>query len=360
MPVTTAPVCVTGATGFVAGAIVRELLENGYSVRGTTRDPARAWREGYVTGLPGAAERLELVAADLMMPGAFHQAVAGCEYVIHVASPYVTDVDDPQRDLIDPAVKGTRSVLEACRATDGVKRVVLTSSFAAITDEPDGRLLTEADWNTKSTLKRNPYYLSKTAAERTAWAFMEESNSGFDLVAINPPYVLGPSLSPGMSTSARALVALTNGVWPGIVAIQLVIVDVRDVALAHRLAMELPSASGRYLTAAGVRTLREIVDLLRANGWGERYKLPRAPLDNALGNVLLRLGANLQKPGTRSYLKTHVGGEFRVDNSKARSDLGIEFRDPDRTVLDAMADLEGWGLLERNARSAGMPTPGMG
>jgi dihydroflavonol-4-reductase len=339
----------------VAGAIVQELLENGYAVRGTTRDPERAWREGYVTGLPGASDRLELRSADLMTPGAFDPVVEGCDYVIHVASPYVTDADDPQRDLVDPAVNGTRSVLEACRSAGGVKRVVLTSSFAAITDEPDGRLLTEVDWNTKSTLKRNPYYLSKTAAERAAWAFMEESSPGFDLVVINPPYVLGPSLSPELNTSARALVGLTNGVWPGIMAIQLVIVDVRDVALAHRLAMELPTVSGRYLTAAGVRSLRQVIDLLEANGWGERYKLPSLPLDNRFANALVRLGANLQKRGTGSYLKTHVGGEFRIDNSKARNDLGIQFRDPDQTVLDAMADLERWGHLGRKSRSGGMP-----
>jgi dihydroflavonol-4-reductase len=354
MPVTTAPVCVTGATGFVGGAIVRELLENGYAVRGTTRDPERAWREGYVTGLPGASEHLELRSADLMTPGAFDPVVEGCEYVIHVASPYVTDVDDPQRELVDPAVNGTRSVLEACGSAGGVKRVVLTSSFAAITDEPDGRLLTEADWNEKSTLKRNPYYLSKTAAERAAWAFMEQSSPGFDLVVINPPYVLGPSLSPELNTSARALVGLTNGAWPGIIAIQLVIVDVRDIALAHRLAMERASASGRYLTAAGVRSLRQVIELLEANGWGERYKLPSLPFDNGFGNALVRIGANLQKPGTGSYLKTHVGGEFRIDNSKARNDLGLQFRDPDQTVLDAMTDLERWGLLGRKSRSGGM------
>ena len=346
MPVTTAPVCVTGATGFVAGALVQELLANGYSVRGTTRDPERAWRERHVTGLPGADHQLELVSADLMTPGAFDNVVDGCEYVIHTASPYVTDVDDPSRDLIAPAVNGTLSVLKACRAAGGVKRVVLTSSFAAITDEPDGQLLSEEDWNTKSTLKRNPYYLSKTVAERTAWSFMEESSSDFDLVVVNPSYVLGPSLIPGLNTSARVLAALTNGLWPGIVSLQWVIVDVRDLATVHRLAMETSTASGRYLTAAGVRSMRDVVALLRANGWAERYRLPSISLDNAVGDALVRLGANLQRPGTRSYLKTNVGGEFRIDNSKVREDLGIEFRDPDQTVLDAMADLERWGHLE--------------
>jgi len=347
MAVTTAPVCVTGATGFVAGAIVQELLEYGYSVRGTTRDPERAWRERQVTGLPGADHQLELVSADLMTRGAFDSVVDGCEYVIHAASPYVTDVENPYRDLVAPAVHGTLSVLKACQAVRGVKRVVLTSSFAAVTDEPDGRLLSEEDWNTKSTLKRNPYYLSKTVAERTAWSFMEESSPDFDLVVINPSYVLGPSLIPGLNTSARVLAALTNGLWPGIVSLQWVIVDVRDLATVHRLAMETPTASGRYLTGAGVRSMREVVALLHANGWAERYRLPSISLDNAVGSALIRLAANFQKPGARSYLKTNVGGEFRIENSKVREDLGIEFRDPDQTVLDAMADLERWGHLER-------------
>jgi dihydroflavonol-4-reductase len=345
MPVTTAPVCVTGVTGFVAGAIVQELLANGYSVRGTTRDPQRAWQERHVTGLPGADQRLELVAADLMTPGAFDTVVDGCEYVIHTASPYVTDVADAYRDLVAPAVNGTLSVLKACQAAGGVKRVVLTSSFAAITDEPDGSLLSEDDWNTKSTLKRNAYYLSKTVAERTSWAFMEEANPDFDLAVLNPPFVLGPSLIPGLNTSARTLAGLTNGLWPGIVDIQWVIVDVRDLAIAHRLAMEVPGASGRYLTGAAVTSMREVVELLRGNGWAERYRLPRISLDNKVGNALVRLAANFQKPGTGSYLKTHVGGVFRVDNSKIREELGIEFRDPDQTVLDAMADLERWGHL---------------
>jgi dihydroflavonol-4-reductase len=354
MPITTSPVCVTGATGFVAGAIVQELLENGYSVRGTTRDPERAWREGYVTGLPEAEARLELVAADLMDPGAFQKAVADCEYVIHTASPYATDVEDPQRDLVDPAVNGTLSVLESCRAAGNVKRVVLTSSFAAVHDDPDGRMLTEADWNTTSTRTRNPYFLAKAEAERSAWRFIEEAAPDFDLVVLNPPLVFGPSLIPGLNTSARALAGLTNGVWPGIVSVQWAIVDVRDLAMAHRLAMEMATASGRYLTASGVRSLREVIGLLRANGWGERYRLPSIALDNAVGNALVRLGSNLQKPGTRSYLKTHVGREIRFDNSKVTHDLGIQFRDPDQTLLDAMTDLERWGHLGGKPRSWSM------
>ena len=163
MPITAAPILVTGASGFIASRIVEQLLAKGYGVRGTVRSlktdkerdlaPLRA--------LEGAADRLELVEADLLAEGSFDRAAAGCEYVMHTASPYVLDAKDPQRDLVDPAVSGTRNVLSACQRAATVKRVVLTSSMAAITDEPESdHVLTESDWNEKSSLERNPYYYS--------------------------------------------------------------------------------------------------------------------------------------------------------------------------------------------------------
>ena len=200
---TTAPVLVTGASGFIATHLIEQLLGKGYAVRGTVRSPEKARAQGYLTSLAGA-ENLELVAADLMTDGAFDAAVEGCEYVMHTASPYVVTVDDPQRDLVDPAVKGTRSVLSACHSSPSVRRVVLTSSMAAITDEPDGRVLSEDDWNTESSLTRNPYYYSKTMAERAAWRFIEDESPHFDLVVINPVLVLGPEHSDGVIRRIRS------------------------------------------------------------------------------------------------------------------------------------------------------------
>lgn len=349
-PVTTSPVVVTGASGFIASHIVNQLLEAGYRVRGTVRDPDKTRSDGRLTSLPGAAEGLELVAADLLARNAFDDAVTGSEYVIHTASPYVIDVDDPQRDLVEPAVRGTLSVLEACLSTPGVRRVVITSSVAAITDHADGHVNTEADWNTTSTLTRNPYYYSKTLAERAAWAFMEERSPDFDLVVVNPFYVIGPSLTPGVNTSHTTFVGLTNGRIPGLLALDWSLVDVRDVALAHIRAMEITGASGRYLIAAATRSMRQVVELLRANGWEERYRLPTMSLDRRVGAAAVRLAANFQRSGTRSYLKGHLGGTVRFDNSKAKQELGIDFRDVDRTILDTMEDLERWGHLGRRKR----------
>lgn len=338
------PVLVTGATGFIGAEITRQLLERGYRVRGTTRNRAVAVAAGHLTALPGAEERLDLVEADLLVPGSFDSATAGCEYVLHVSSPFALDVDDPQIDLVDPAVLGTVSLLTASAAS-GVKRVVITSSIAALSDEPDGTRLDESRWNTASSLERNPYYYAKTTSERAAWAFVAEEQPQLDLVSILPAGVLGPSLVPHRSQSAQNLISLVDGSWPAIASFPWWIVDVRDVAAAHIAAIETGAASGRYIAGAGEMTMREVVSHLKSAGWGDRYRLPSLPFDNRIGTALLRAAIRFQQPGTRSWLRSHIGGVYNGDNTKIRMELGIEFRDPRETLLDAMADLERWGHL---------------
>lgn len=337
--ISTNPVCVTGVSGFVGSQTAAELLAAGYRVRGTVRDPERSRTEGLLADAPGA-ERLELVAADLMQPESFIDAVAGCEYVIHTASPYVLEVDDPQRDLVDPAVNGTTAVLQASLAA-GVKRVVVTSSLAAVTDQPDGRVLTEADWNEASTLTRNPYYYSKTLAERAAHAFVEANP--IEVVVVNPGPVFGPSLVPSLNETNRILTGLADGTFPAVLALQYLAVDVRDVAAAHRLAMETPGASGRYLCAVGVRTLRELRDQMATLGVS---KVPRMSLDRGVGIPISKLVARFQPAAIRQYLLTNLGGEFRIDNSRIREELGMTFRPIDDTIADTVADLRRWGHLE--------------
>jgi dihydroflavonol-4-reductase len=335
-----APVCVTGASGFIASHLVQLLLAAGYRVRGTVRDASQRDRYPYLTGAPGA-ERLELAGADLLAPESFRDAVAGCEQVVHMASPYVLDVKDPQTDLVAPAVQGTRAVLEACTAAGTVKRVVLTSSMAAITDEPEDRVLTEADWNEKSSLTRNPYYYSKTLAEREAWRFMEAQRPGFDLVVINPFLVIGPSLVPSINTSNQLFVDLLTGKYPGIMNVAWGFVDVRDVALAHQRAIEQPAAHGRYICAADTMTMRQVVELLRDAGHGE-YRLPRIGLDCEVGDFMVRLSSYFYPRGTGSYLRTHVGRTPRFDNGKIQRELGLHFRPLEATIRDTVADLVRW------------------
>jgi dihydroflavonol-4-reductase len=343
-PATNKPVCVTGASGFIAAHIVRDLLARGYRVRGTVRNPDRNADLAFLTGLPGAAERLELLAGDLLEDRGWDAAVAGCECVMHTASPYQIAVDDPQRDLVDPAVQGTRRVLDACRRAD-VRRVVLTSSMAAITDEPDaGHVLTEADWNTKSTLDRNPYYFSKVLAEREAWKIVDEEKAGFELVVINPFMVIGPSLSPGLNTSTKILADLANGVYPGILALTWGLVDVRDVSEAHVRAMETSAASGRYLCAGERLTMREVVGVLREIG--VRGKLPSLGLDNAAGTALVKVLARFQPKGVSSYLRSNLGRVPVYDNGKIRRGLGLAFRPARTSIRDTVEDLRQRGLIQ--------------
>jgi dihydroflavonol-4-reductase len=341
--------CVTGASGFVASWLVRELLERGVTVRGTVRRVAAA---DHLRALPGALEHLELVEADLTVPGSFEPAVQGCAVVFHTASPYLIQVDDPQRDLVDPAVNGTLAVLRACVAAGDVTRVVLTSSMAAVTDEPDrSHVLTEADWNEKSTLQRNPYYLSKTMAERAAWTFVERERPTFDLVAMNPFMIMGPSLGPGLNVSNKIIADLVNGVYPGIVSMTWGIVDVRDVAHAHVRAAEVPKAHGRYLLVQDPPvSMRTLVGWLREAGYGEGTRLPSRALDNPVGNLLVRLNAYSQPPGVGSYLRTHIGRVPRYDTTKARQELGLSLRPTRETVLDTARDLERQGHLVRRSR----------
>jgi dihydroflavonol-4-reductase len=343
-PVSDKPVCVTGASGFIAAHIVRDLLAGGYRVRGTVRNPDRKADLTFLTALPGAAERLELVKGDLLEAKGWDAAVAGCEYVMHTASPYQVDVKDPQRDLVDPAVRGTRHVLDACLWA-GVKRVVLTSSMAAITDEPDRRhVLTEADWNTKSTLDRNPYYFSKVLAEREAWKMVNEEKAPFELVVINPFMVIGPSLSAAKNTSTQLFVDLARGVYPGILSLTWGFVDVRDVSEAHVRAIETPSASGRYLCAGERLSMREVLGLMREIG--VRGKLPTFGLDNAAGTALVKLLSWFQPKGAGSYLRSHLGKIPVYDNGKIRRELGLEFLPAQTSIRDTIDDLRRRGLIQ--------------
>lgn len=341
MPVTERPVVVTGASGFVGSQIVRELLDHGYRVRATVRSPDRVRSEGHLTRLP-VSERLDLVAADLNQPGAFDAVMDSVEYVIHAASPYVVSVDDPQRDLVDPALNGTRSVLGAAAASGSVRRIVVTSSMAAVTDEPEGRF-DENTWNELSSLARNPYYFAKTLAERAAWDFAG-ANPAIRVIAINPMLIIGPSLVPTLNESNRVLATYTTWQIPGILAWSYGLVDVRDVAKAHRLAIETDGASGRYICTAGVWSMRQVVEVARYSDLN-LARLPSLPLDNAVGTFLVKAAAVFQHPGTRSYLRTNIGREFEIDTSKIRSELGMTFRPVEETIVDTYRDLRRWGHI---------------
>uniref|UniRef100_A0A0C9RXI8 TSA: Wollemia nobilis Ref_Wollemi_Transcript_5789_1381 transcribed RNA sequence n=1 Tax=Wollemia nobilis TaxID=56998 RepID=A0A0C9RXI8_9CONI len=258
-------VCVTGASGFIASWLVKLLLDRGYVVRATVRDLADPAKTRHLTGLEGANERLQLVKANLLEIGSFDAAVDSCEGVFHTASPFFFGYKDPEAELLDPAVKGTINVLNACAKTLSVKRVVVTSSMAAVAyngrpRNPD--VLVDETWISDPEFCKQTqawYQLSKTLAEETAWKMAKEK--GLDVVTINPAMVIGRLLQPTLNTSCAAILQLMKGSstfpnqsfgW----------VSVKDVAEAHILAFEVPSANGRYLLVEKVAHYSEMVKIL--------------------------------------------------------------------------------------------------
>jgi len=198
-------VLVTGASGYIAGHVIQLLLQKGFEVRGTVRSLSNPQKNSHLNEL---FPKLQLYEADLLTPGSFDKAVENCEYIFHTASPFqIEGVTDPQKELIDPAVKGTENVLNSvAKVGKSVKRVILTSSVAAIIgNKPPEYVFSEVDWNMDSTIQNGQAYrLSKRLAEEFAWKFCKENN--IDMVAINPGFVVGPPLSDRVDGTSVKLV----------------------------------------------------------------------------------------------------------------------------------------------------------
>jgi nucleoside-diphosphate-sugar epimerase len=348
---TDAPVLVTGASGYVAGWIVKDLLELGRTVRGTVRDPDKPKGLEHLHELAAAHPgRLTLHAADLLDPGSFTAATEGCQLVIHTASPFlVGKVKDPQEQLIRPALEGTRNVLGSVEAAESVRRVVLTSSVAAIYGdnvEMRGRgPFVDTDWNTTSSETHQQYPYSKTVAERAAWE-IAEAQDRWDLVTIHPGLVLGPSLTTssksGSMTTMRHFTdhSLTFGA-PGL---SLGVVDVRDVAQAHIAAGYTAEASGRYLVNADSLTMLQIGQILR-RAFGPR---PSFPLFEAPKKVI-----ELAAPAaglTRDFVRRNVGHPVAFDSSRTERELGVHFRPARDSVVEHYQQMIDDGLAKGKAR----------
>ena len=314
---TSAPVLVTGATGYVAGWLVSRLLDEGFTVHAAVREPSNAEKTGPLQKLADAKPgTLRFFKADLLEPGSYAEAMQGCGVVFHTASPFTVNVADPQRDLVDPALKGTRNVLASANAVDSVKRVVVTSSCAAIygviedVAKAPGGVLTEDDWNTSSSLTVTPYNYSKTLVERAAWE-MAGAQDRWKLVVINPALVLGPGINPDQTSESFNYIKAygTGAMKDGAPPREIGMVDVKDVAEAHMLAGFVPEAEGRHITFAEAHDFLYIANVLRER-FGDDWPFPTkdAPSD----------GPKLP---------------WKADNSKSRRALGLTYH----PVSDAIA-----------------------
>lgn len=338
------PVMVTGATGYVAGWLVKQLLEAGLTVHAAVRNPSKTEKIAHLEQIAAASKgSIKYFKADLLEDGSYAEAMEGCELVYHTASPFTSNFEDAQKDLVDPAVLGTKNVLEQANKTTSVKRVVLTSSCASIytdasevKDTPKG-MLTEDIWNTTASLEYQPYSYSKTMAERAAWE-INEKQSRWDLVVINPCLVMGPPLNPKATTSEsfNLLKQLGDGTLKtGVPNVGIGLVDVRDVADAHFQAGFRPEAEGRHITCGHNTNFLALAQALQPK-YGKDYPVPK----NALPKWLVVLaGPLLDKSLDRKFLRNNVNHVWRADNSKSREKLGVTYRPMQETMEDSFAAL---------------------
>ena len=335
-PASDAPVLVTGASGFIAQHIVLRLLADGYRVRGTVRSALRA---DDVMALAaehhGDMGRLEIVTADLRSDRGWREAVHGCRYVLHVASPVPLRPPRDANDLIAPARDGALRVLDAAVAA-GVERVVLTSSVAAVIygHARDGRrTYDEHDWS-RLTAGVGAYERSKTIAERAAWRHAAALPAGdrIELVTVNPGMVFGPILGPDFSTSGEIVRKLLRRDLPGCPDVGWAPVDVRDVADAHIAAMTTPAAAGkRFIVAIEHASLRDIAIILDRRYRGRGYRIRTNPMPG----WLLRVVSVWDRT---ARLAVHdLGKRQDVSSRRARQLLGWRPRPLEEMVV-AMAD----------------------
>ena len=339
-----ATVLVTGGSGFIGSYCIIQLLAQGHTVRTTVRNLARKPEVQAMLEKGGAKglERLSFFAADLMGDAGWAEAVAGCDYVLHVASPFPMNQPKDENDLIVPAREGALRVLRAARDA-GVKRVVLTSSFAAIGYglKHDGAV-DETSWTDPTAPGIGAYVKSKTIAERAAWDFVKAEGGGLELAVVNPVGVLGPVLGPDFSTSILLVERLLQGAIPMAPKASFGLVDVRDVADLHIRAMTDPAANGeRFLAMAGESmSIFEVGQVLRANLGEAARKVPtrEAP------NWIIRMMA-LFSPEARA-LAPQLGRAMNTRYDKASRVLGWKPRSNEEAIMATAKSLLDQGLVK--------------
>jgi nucleoside-diphosphate-sugar epimerase len=344
------PVLVTGGSGYLASWIIKMLTEEGINVNATLRDPSNITKVEHLRDLAEVSTgQLKLFKSDLMDNGSFDEPMQDCELVIHTASPFfVTGIKNPEDELIRPAKEGTKNVLESAKRNSTVKRIVLTSSVAAIYgDHADielvkGGKFTEKEWNVTSSAEHQPYAYSKTVAEKEAWAIAKEQNQ-WDLLTINPGWILGPSVSKRTdSMSISTMIEFGDGTYKsGVPELWTCIVDVRDVANAHIKAGFTSGASGRHIIVSKEATLLDIANILRKH-FGDDYPFPR----RVAPKILFWLIAP-KFDRTRKYVSRNVGIRVKFDNSYSKTDLNMSYIPIEQTIKEHFQQILDDGLLNK-------------
>ncbi len=340
MSATDDTVLVTGGTGYLGGWCIATLLDRGYTVRTTVRDVARedAVRAALAGAVADPGDRLSVVAADLLSDDGWADAVAGCRYVLHVASPFPPAQPKDPDDLIVPARDGALRVLGAALDA-GVERIVLTSSIAAVSGTP-GEVLTEDDWNDGDDTSLTPYVRSKTIAEREAWRFVRERGAEDRLAVVNPGLIVGPVLSDDFSYSVQLIERLLGGKVPAAPKLGFTYVDVRDVADLHVRAMTHPDSGGkRFLATDRFLWTSETASILRERLGDEARKVPTRVAPNFAVRAM-----GMFDPAIRT-ITGDLGRKTEYSSDRARTLLGWSTRPVEDAVEDTARSLLARGVV---------------
>ena len=341
----TETVLVTGGTGFVGVQCILQLLEKGYKVMTTLRNLNRKDEVLKMLKFGGISsfENLTFVEADLTKDENWGEAVKGCDYVLHVASPIFLRVPKDENEMIKPAVEGTLRVLRAARNA-GVKRVVMTSNFGAVgySHKDTTTLITEEEWTNPSEKGLSAYNKSKVMAERVAWEFIRTEGGSLEFATVNPVGIFGPSLGPDLSSGFELLKQILDGSMRSIPNMTISTVDVRDVADLHIRAMTNPAAKGqRFLAlAGGVLTLPEIAVLLK-DKLGDKA---RNVSTRRLPDWIVRIAAFFSP--TARNLVPQLGRYRNASNEKAKTLLGWWPRTNEEAILATAESLFEFGWIK--------------
>lgn len=343
------PILVTGATGYVAGWIIRKLLKDGFTVHAAVRNPEDEKKRKYLDNIAqNSLGNIKYFKTDLLDEGSYDEAMQNCELVFHTASPFIHKVSDPQKELINPALRGTKNIIGAINRCQSVKRMVLTSSVAAIFGDtkdllclPNGTA-DESYWNTSSTIKHQAYSYSKTIAEKEAWTLNEMQNR-WDLVTINPVLILGPGINAQITSESLNLFRqLADGTMKfGAPNMDLGVVDVRDVATAHINAGFSTTAKGRHIIAADHLTFLQMAKILNKK-YPNQYPFPKTKVPTFLAWLFAPLvGID------RKMVINNFGYPWLVDNTKSIKELALKYRPIEETLLDHFEQLIKSGIITK-------------
>ena len=339
-------VLVTGGSGFVAGHCILQLLNSGYTVHTTVRslNKEAAVRRTMESAGVSTTGTLTFFEADLSSDAGWAEAVAGCNFVLHVASPFSQGATKDEEEMIGPARDGALRVLRAARDAS-VRRVVLTSSFAAVGygHSPQTAPFTENDWTNLEDKQLSAYVKSKTIAEHAAWDFIKREGGDLELTVINPVGIFGPLLSPDLSGSIQLVKTMLDGGMPRLPQISFGVVDVRDVAAIHLLAMRNPAAGGeRFLAVSGdPMSLRDVAFILKATLGGDSGKISTAVAPTWLLKLL-----SIFSPKLKGVVPD-LGKVRRSTSEKARRILGWSPRLRDEAIAETGKSLISLGLVKK-------------